>query len=325
MSLDTLIANLDHPDEAERMYAAEDLGSANDPAGIAPLCQRLKGEPGRAVKEAIMAALGRLEHPEVLKAAAALLRWDDPYICSQMVELLARRGAAALPHVEPILRDGDDHARKLALDVIGRIQAPGLDELYRRVLRDPNVNMVITAVEYIGANRVNNLKPEMEALFDQAREPMLLTAALETLCVVGDSTSLDRILTRFHDLSIMPEMLRYSIVKAIGGLGGMRHSPRLALLLEGHLESLAQPVVDALMSIRARFPRTPFPQGLRQALLAFLDRDIPEVLRCQIVMLFWHHPLDSETKSRLEMAAQRVTAPDLVQGLRERMEGLCPL
>ena len=323
MSLDSLIANLNHPDEADRMYAAEDLGLANDPAGISPLCRRLKAEPSRAVKEAIFTALGRISHPDVLKEAAAFLRWDDPYICNQMVQILAQRGASALPHVEPILRDGDDHARKLALDVIGRIQAPGLDELYRRVLRDPNANMVITAIEYIGANRLNTLKPEMEALFDQAQEPMLLTATLETLCVVGDSTSLDRILTRFHDPSIVPEMLRYSIVKAIGSLGGMRHSPRLALLLEGHLESLAQPVVDALMSLRARFPRTPLPEALRQALLTFLDRDIPEVLRYQIVILFWHDQLEPEIKSRLEAAAQRVQATDLVQGLRERMKDTC--
>jgi len=325
MNLDTLIANLDLPEEADRMYAAEDLGYANDPAGIVPLCNRLKIEPSRAVKEAILAALERIQHPQVLVAVTELLQSDDVFICNQAILLLAGRGAAALPHVETILREGNDRVRKLAVDVLCRIQVPGIEELYRVALRDSNPNIVITAVEGIGANKAKMLKAELENIFNQSPEPMLLTAVLETLSVVGDENSLDLILGRFPELPVVPGMLQYSVIKTVGCLGGSRHAPRIIRLLEEGNARLAQPVVDALINLRTRVPSFQWPQNLLDTILGLLDRNIAEVLRYQILVLLWHGQPGDELEARLEVEVQRLKNPELIEALEEKRSKLAAL
>ena len=49
-SLKEYMEKLDCPDEAERIYAAEDIGYLNAPDGVPPLLERLGKEPSRAVR-----------------------------------------------------------------------------------------------------------------------------------------------------------------------------------------------------------------------------------------------------------------------------------
>lgn len=325
MSVDTFIANLNLPEEADRMYAAEDLGFANESAGITPLCDRLRVEPSRAVKEAIITALGRIRHSQVVAELASLLQNEDPFICNQAVQLLAGWGSDAIPQIQDILSKGDDHARKLALDALGGIQVPGVEKLYRMALQDPNPNIVITAVEHIGLNAVKSLKVEIESIFKEVQEPMLLTAVLETLCLMGDADSLNLILERFQDISAVPEMLQYSIIKATGLLGDLRHAPRVIGLLQTGHECLAQPVVDALISLRARVSSPPWPEDLLNPLLGVLNRNIADVLRYQILVLLWQGQHGAEFTKRLDAEVQRLKDPELLQALAEQMNKPCAL
>ncbi len=325
MSVDILIANLSRAEEADRMYAAEDLGYANDPAALAPLCNRLLVEPSRAVREAIVAALGRLQQPEVIPALTELLQNEDPFVCNHVVQLLAAWKAAALPQVETLLNVGDDHARKLALDVLGRIHAEGTERLYGIALRDRNPNVVITAVEYIGANNVKALKPDIEAVFGQAQEPMLLTATLETLCQIGDGESLETILRKFPDVLAAPEMLCYSILKAIGQLGRSCHALTVARILHQGPARLVQPSVDALIMLRSRIPAIGDDPDLVGSLLALLERHISEMARYQILRFLAHPPAGEKLRDRVNREAQRLANPELAQGIRDQLAQLLPV
>lgn len=318
MSLDPLIVNLDQPEEADRIYAAQDLGDANDPAGIAPLCLRLKTEPSRAVKEAIMTALGRIRQPQVIPVLAALLPTDDTFVCNQAVLLLAGWGPSVFPQVETILRCGDAHTRKLALDVLGRVQAPGVEPLYRVALQDPDPNLVITAVEYIGTNTLKPLRKEVEQIFQQAQEPMLLTAALETLCAVGDAASLEQILARFPEEGAVAEMLQYPLIKAVGCLGDTRSVPRLVRLLQEGPPRLARPVVDALLGLRARCPALTGSAALLGVLLGLLERNLDDLTRYQILVLLGGAEDRNGLMERLAAESGRLKDPELVQAWRER-------
>ncbi|MGD0438121.1 MAG: HEAT repeat domain-containing protein, partial [Bryobacteraceae bacterium] len=59
-SLQEFMEKLECPDEAERTYAAEDIGYLNAPEGVPPLLKRLGKEPSRAVRDAIFQALIRI-------------------------------------------------------------------------------------------------------------------------------------------------------------------------------------------------------------------------------------------------------------------------
>ena len=77
MNLENGISQLNSEDETDRIYAAEDLGESNEPAGVAALFDRLHVEPSRAVKEAIFLALAESDAPGIAALAAEFAK-DEP-------------------------------------------------------------------------------------------------------------------------------------------------------------------------------------------------------------------------------------------------------
>ncbi len=71
-SLKEYVENLDCPDEAERIYAAEDIGYLNTPDGVPPLLKRLGQEPSRAVCDAIFQALIRIDGDAAIEGCIQL-------------------------------------------------------------------------------------------------------------------------------------------------------------------------------------------------------------------------------------------------------------
>ena len=147
------VDKLTSADEADRMYAAEDIGYANQAAGVEPLLARLLEEPSRAVREAIFGALRQIEHDKVIEGALKLLDSDDSFLRNQAVEILRARGARAIPYLDRAFREENSDRRKFVIDVLGRLGDSGTSEIYARALKDTDLNVVITAVESLGNTR----------------------------------------------------------------------------------------------------------------------------------------------------------------------------
>jgi len=178
MDLKGLIDNLNGPAEADRLYAAEDLGAVNDPAAVAALAARLSVEPSRAAKEAIFHALGRIHDDSVMRTAIALIQGDDAFVRNEAVRLLSTFGAGAMPALAQAIGSEDRDVRKFALDAMAMIDSDLKDEIYRKVLDDEDVNLVITAVEYIGRDNKTALRESVEAVLEQATHPMPVGAGV---------------------------------------------------------------------------------------------------------------------------------------------------
>ena len=162
---------MDRADEAERTYAAEDIGYLNAPDGVPPLVERLHKEPSRAVRDAIFQALTRIDADAAIEGCIRLLESDDPQIRNQAVEVLRRKGDAAIPFLNTVMRDGDKDLRKLVLDVLSGVTAGGADAIYEAALSDPDPNVVITAVENLGRMRADAFRSRIEELLRAASIP----------------------------------------------------------------------------------------------------------------------------------------------------------
>src|ERR1017187_9208444 len=88
---------LDCADEAERTYAAEDIGYLNTPNGVPALLERLGKEPSRAVRDAIFLALTRIDADAAIEGSLRLLESDDPQIRNQAVDVLRHKGPRSIP------------------------------------------------------------------------------------------------------------------------------------------------------------------------------------------------------------------------------------
>jgi HEAT repeat protein len=197
MDIQSLIENLSHPDETERLFAADDLGMENAPEAVDPLIARLCIEPSRAVREMIVLALRKTETDAVMDHAVRLLGSDDPYIRNEMAALLQAKGEAALPWLTKAHQHLDPDVRKLALEAACQIPGEHTAALLRAALSDSDANVVISAVEIISTTASASFKEPLEELAREESSPMLLLAVIDALGAIGDERSLPILLERF--------------------------------------------------------------------------------------------------------------------------------
>jgi hypothetical protein len=96
-SLKEYAEKLHGADEAECIYAAEEIGYLNEPDGVSVLLERLNKETSRAVSDALFQALMRIDASAAIEGAVVLLESDHPKIRNQAVDVLRHKGAARFP------------------------------------------------------------------------------------------------------------------------------------------------------------------------------------------------------------------------------------
>jgi HEAT repeat protein len=282
-SLTEYMEKLNGPDEAERIYAAEDIGYENAPDGVPPLLERLGGEPSRAVRDAIFQALIRIEADASIEGSVRLLESEDPQIRNQAVDVLRRKGARSVPFLNAAMRDGDKDMRKLVLDVLSGVQAGDVDEIYEAALSDPDENVVITAVENLGRTRATQFRRRIEDLLLAGAHPMLVGACLEALAGIGDELSLAAIRRCFPKLNALPDFFLVSCLKAVGALGAGGEFVEIASLLAVRGSHLRPAILGALAAIHQRHPTEIDGADLLPPLRAVVDDGDPPLCRYQAV------------------------------------------
>lgn len=283
-SLTEFVEKLDCPDEAERSYAAEDIGYLNTPDGVPALLERLVKEPSRAVRDAIFQALTRIDADAAIEGSIRLFGSDDPQIRNQAVEVLRSKGAASIPFLNTVMRDGDKDLRKLVLDVLSGVQASGAEAIYEAALSDQDPNVVITAVENLGKTRSTQFRRRIEDLLQTGSHPMLTAACLEALSGIGNELSLVAIRRRFPELATLPDFLLMSCLKAIGALGTAGEFVEVASLLAVRGSHLRSAILGALIAIHQRHPERVHREDLQPALQAAIDDGDPPLCRYQAVL-----------------------------------------
>ncbi len=251
-SLKEHVEKLNCRDEAERIYAAEDIGYLNSADGVAALSERLGNEPSRAVREAIFQALIRIEADAAIEACIGLLDSEDPQLRNQAVDVLRHKGAAAFPYLATVMREGDKDSRKLVLDILSEVDSSGAEAIYEAALSDQDMNVVITAVENTAKTRAVQFRQQIEGLLSTASEPMLLGVCLDALGGIGDEDSLAAIRRRFPTLATVPGFLLVPYLKAFGALGSAVEFAEMVRLLPLTDSYLRGPVLDALIAIHQR-------------------------------------------------------------------------
>ncbi len=277
------IDKLTSADEADRMYAAEDIGYANQAAGVDPLLARLPEESSRAVREAIFGALRQIEHDSVIEGALQLLDSDDSFLRNQAVEILRARGARVIPFLEDAFRAEDRDRRKFVIDVLGRLGDSGTSEIYARALKDPDLNVVITAVESLGNAGQTKFRETVAELISAGTHPMLTCASLEALAQIGDETTVDAVRARLGPVGELAGYLRPAYLKLLGAKGRQEDVVEIAQMVGQ--DGLEASVLNSLTALRNRYSKLILPGSLSQPLRDVVSRKTSPLLAYQAVRL----------------------------------------
>ncbi len=244
-------ARLWDEDESVRALAAEDAGYDDLAEAIAPLCERLTLEPLLSMRQTIMAALLRMTHPGVIEQALELLASEDVFVRNSAVSLLQARGQAALGGLGRRFDSPDPDVRKLVLDTLSAIGGDAADGLLARGLKDPDLNVQIAAIEYLGEHGSLTQAPAIASLFENAQDPMLLAAAAAALALLGGESSWDVMINRFPTFKQVPAYLMDPWLVLLARFGNRSLEDLLDIALQLPT-ALSRQYADALAELQER-------------------------------------------------------------------------
>lgn len=211
-----LIHALTSPSEAERLYAAQDMGDSCRPEFCEPLLTHLLSESSTAVRETIVFHLRRMVCEADYPRLFTLFRSTDAYLRNAAVSIFGAGKDEAIGFLTAHLDHADREVRKLILDALFVCGTPAAVLAIRACLHDPAVNVKITAVEYLGQLEDRESAPEMIDFLARDAEPMLKTAVLESLSLIANASEIEKVValvapngdwTRVDPL-FLPEIIR---------------------------------------------------------------------------------------------------------------------
>jgi HEAT repeat protein len=153
---------LDGATAAGRRDAARRLAADPDAAGL--LAARLDRETDISVREAILAALGRIGTAAAVQHLFALLGSEDVWLRNAAIETLAEMDAAVVGALDRALADPDSDRRIFAVNVLVSLRHPAAADYPRRArAEDGHVNVVAAAIDVLAEIGTPDMVPDIEA------------------------------------------------------------------------------------------------------------------------------------------------------------------
>lgn len=211
--MEKIIKALNSPEESERLYAVQDIialkdspntnktdGFANEADVYAEtLVRHLESETSQAVRESILYVLKLIPCTKALTLLFELFQNSDAYLRNAAVTIFGTKGVNGVAFLTSKLDHADREVRKLVIDSLFQIGSKedalqsGAKEAVlaiRAGLNDPSINVRITAVEYLGQLNDTQSVEDILDMLKSEKDPMLITAALETVLQIGDETNI---------------------------------------------------------------------------------------------------------------------------------------
>jgi len=193
--------------------------------------------------------LARNPEEEVVRRA---LSSPDPFVRNSVLEVGRSWGEEVVPLLKRLLQDENHHLRKLVLDLAFYVPGDGVLEVFREALSDPDPNVRMTALEYLGERGDKAAYLVIVKLLEEEKEPMLLATIFETLAEICEEGKTEELLKKFREG--LDPLLRRSFLKLVSACGGEENISWLEEeVLKGRWP-LSREVVDAFISLLSRYP-----------------------------------------------------------------------
>ncbi|PLX67060.1 MAG: hypothetical protein C0603_10380 [Denitrovibrio sp.] len=251
MDKNELLNSLKNPDEAERIYAVEDVIALKAEELYPSLISHLYNEESRLVRELIVEGLKVLEIYDHFGKIAKYFESTDAYIRNCAIEIFGSKGEEAVAFLTSIMDHENKEVRKLILDSLVATSSKYSIPALRAALKDKAPNVMLTAVEYLGKIYDEESLQDVMDIFEKTNEPMVRSACLETLCIMGDVASVDRILA-ILGMGNMDSFYKPSVIRLVGEKGGARHLEFLLSFLNNKNTMYFREISNGLLKIVSR-------------------------------------------------------------------------
>lgn len=297
MDKNKLIETLETGAVEEKAAALESLRETKDIKLIVPLTDALEKEKSRAIKERILLVLNRLMPLSEFKEAHRMLRSPDPFVRNGIVEIIKHHEIPIIQFLEKLAEDDDKDVRKFVIDALSQEKSEKAIAIIRRRLDDSDINIVYTAIEYLGNFKDAGAVTTIENTLMAADNFMVICSGLEALAKIGQSPRKVKIFEKFMDDRIdeIPAIV-FPFLKYLGAFGGEDALQYIEKIMDLGAETYAKELIDAISRIISNNRMEALPGSLRQK-LEFMQQDSGnDVNRYAIIKLLARSGGDPETQ-----------------------------
>jgi hypothetical protein len=215
-----LVSSLHSKEESERLYAVEDILDLGIADMSIELLNQLKVERSSVIKNSIVSVLQKMEHSPAYPIIFDLFQSKDAFMRNAAVAIFASYTENAVTFLSSYLDHSDKEVRKLILDSLVDIATKRSEtknsvvDIFRACLHDPAINVVITAIEYLGRLGDRSALEDMIPLYQRINEPMLRSTILDCILKIGEKEDFEKTLsTLFEDINsadslYIPQVMR---------------------------------------------------------------------------------------------------------------------
>jgi HEAT repeat protein len=279
------VSDLNSADEKTRAFAAKDIAYDSLSEGIDALVARLQIETSRFVKEAIVNSLKTFKDIDLVSNVVSLLRSDDAFIRNAGIDIISSQGDNAIEPIRKLLNDDDKDVRKFALDIIIHLKNGYAADLVAVALDDADINIVITAVEYLGRLESQEHAPQVNAVLLKASNLLLRCTCLETLAVISNEDSALTVAAVYPESHLISPLEIYSYLKFIAYRGTEEDLPLIINFMRDKGQMMHKEIINALVGILHRSHRNKLDEELLSGLSDYLETDINDINKYELLLL----------------------------------------
>jgi len=285
MNLTEALEDLTSSQEETRAYAAEEIGLSDTTEAAEILARTLYGEASRFVREVIISALKGMSNPAKDIAAIEMLHCNDAFVRNAGIEILASSDSITLPALEKLLHDPDKDIRKFCLDVLVQLNNPEANGLIAAALHDSDINVIITAVEYLARFEAHEYADMINQAFLRSTNNLLTCTCMEALAAIGNEDSAHILTAHYLSHQEIEPMELCSFLKFLAKKGTIEHLSYLIQLDSEHGQWLTGEIIMAIEGILLRSHVTELQAKPLNMLIEYVDDGITDVEKRKLLNL----------------------------------------
>jgi HEAT repeat protein/WD40 repeat protein len=244
-----LLAALKDPESNVRASAISALGKLPDERAVAPLIRCLK-DSDRQVRLYAVNSIGLMGDKSAAIALSPLLDENDPELIAAACDALGRLGdPGAIDRLIQflVIPENNEHTNLVlkVIDTVRRLQATAAVPALLELLRSPNADLRLKAVEAIGQCKQKSAAEEIEHVLASDASDEVRAAAAKALGELKDTESLNALVDALQDTL----NVRVKAIIALGAIKNINAVPTLMPLLKDQAPELRYHATQALAEL----------------------------------------------------------------------------
>ncbi len=171
------------------------------------------------IRELIVDYFKKADNDWLNRELIKLFASTNAYLRNAAMEILRNKRGDVIDVLLESMESDDKDIRKLTVDTAYMIDDPKKVEVLRKGLKDEDINVVITTIEYIGELGLKEFKDCIFDIYTKANDPFLKVVCLETLSVIGDKEILKKLKEQFPSFEEIDSVLLFPYFRIIGNFG----------------------------------------------------------------------------------------------------------